>query len=51
MEVEDPYHIADDELTYVFSFGSNHPVQLSERIGTTVEDLLNRSVACTLQGY
>lgn len=40
-----------DETTYVFCYGSNHPEQVSRRIGITIEDILSRSIACSLPGY
>ncbi|CDW79212.1 UNKNOWN [Stylonychia lemnae] len=36
---------------YVFCYGSNNPHQLSERLTTTIPDIMERSISCTLQNY
>ena len=37
--------------TYVFCYGSNHPEQLSRRIGAKIENIVQRSISCTLPGF
>ncbi len=39
------------ENTYVFCYGSNHPEQLSRRLGAKIDDLVSRSISCTLPGF
>ncbi len=39
------------DLTYVFCYGSNHPEQLSRRLGAKIDDIISRSISCTLPGF
>ena len=43
--------IKEGSLTYVFCYGSNHPEQLSRRIGANIDDIVQRSISCTLPGF
>ena len=40
-----------ESAQYVFCYGSNHPEQLSRRIGVPIADLLKNAVACFLEGW
>jgi hypothetical protein len=40
-----------DTYINIFSYGSNHPKQLSERLGTPLESIMERAFSCTLYGW
>ena len=40
-----------DSYTYIFSYGSNHPVQLSQRLKVTLESIMERTTSATLYGW
>ena len=40
-----------DGKTAIFCYGSNHPVQIAERLGLELDYVLEHCVPCTLRGY
>ena len=42
---------AQENLTYIFCYGSNGPRQLSERVGTDLESLMARTVPAEAKGW
>mmetsp|Transcript_4307 Transcript_4307/g.3613 ORF Transcript_4307/g.3613 Transcript_4307/m.3613 type:complete len:127 (+) Transcript_4307:24-404(+) len=41
----------ESKLTYIFCYGSNHPEQISKRLGIPLSDVLDNCRACTLKNY
>lgn len=43
--------VSHEDDVWIFSFGSNHPRQLCERMSLDFDDLMGRSRAATLHNY